>query len=411
MKFRFTLPQKALLPVLIAYYSMNFMDRSVLGIVGEAMKQDMGFSDAQLGLLHSILLITLILLIFPCSIFNDLFSRRKFIGMCAGIWGAGMALTASAAGFVSLIFARILGSANEAATGAGGTAWLASLYPAEKRGKVLGIFQMAAPLGMALGTLLGGAVLALTGNWRISFALFVLPALAAAVIIPMLPDNQTAPKGGFFSGIPAVLRTRTILIGALATGFFSIIKYSYQAWMPVLLIRSYSLEPQYAGPLAACFLLAGAAGPFLGGLLADRWAQRSPGGRVKAAAFLLFLIVISKSVFYFMLGRVSLPVICVLGVIDGIILMMPIPAYFSFIQDVADPQYRSTAMGLFGTLTFLTGGAWGPLLVGLLSDLFGGGADGLLYAMASLLLFAFLSGCLYLLVIRFYIKEKKMLPR
>ena len=407
MKFRMTLPQKALLPVLIAYYSMNFMDRSVLGIVGEAMKQDMGFTDAQLGLLHSILLIALILLIFPCSIINDLLKRRKVIGFCAGIWAAGMALTASATGFLSLIFARILGSANEASTGAGGTAWLSTMYPPEKRGKVLGMFQMAAPLGMALGTLLGGGVLSLTGNWRIAFAIFVLPAIAAAIIVPMLPDDQAPSKGNFFSGLPRVFRLRTILLGALATGFFSIIKYSYQAWMPVLLIRSYSLEPQYAGPMAACFLLVGAAGPFLGGLLADFWAKRDNAGRVKAAAALLFLIVLSKTVFYCCLGRVSLPAICVLGVIDGIILMMPIPVYFSFIQDVAEPQYRSTAIGLFGTLVFLMGGAWGPLLVGLLSDAFGGGADGLLYAMASLLLFAFLSGCIYLLTVRWYLKEKQ----
>ena len=407
MPFRFTLPQKLLLPVLIFYYSMNFMDRSVLGIVGEAMKNDMGFSDGQLGLLHSILLITLILLIFPCSIINDLFKRRKVIGFFAGVWGLGMALTASATGFAGLVAARVLGSANEASTGAGGTAWLSSVYPAEKRGRVLGIFQMSAPLGMALGTLLGSFVLALTGNWRVGFALFVLPAFAAAIVIPRLPDRQPPSAGGFFSGLPAILKTRTILIGACATGIFSIIKYSYQAWMPILLIRSYDLEPLYAGPLAACFLLVGAAGPVLGGIMADAWARRSPSGRVKTAAVLLFLIVLSKIALYSMMGRVSLWAICAVGIADGVILMMPISAYFSFIQDVVEPQYRSSAMGLFGTVTFLTGGAWGPLMVGILSDFFGGGAAGLLHAMEALLVFAFLSGCLYLLVIRFYVREKK----
>ncbi|MBP3731499.1 MAG: MFS transporter [Mailhella sp.] len=405
MKFRFTLPQKLLLPVLIGYYSMNFMDRSVLGIVGEAMKADMGFTDAQLGLLHSILLMTLIALIFPCSIFNDLFKRRLVIGIGAGLWGMGMALTAAATGFAGLVFARILGSANEAATGSGGTAWLSSIYPAEKRGRVLGTFQMSAPLGMALGTLLGGGVLALTGSWRLSFALFVVPALAAAFCIPRLPDRQPAAAGGFFAGVKGLLRVRTILLGALATGLYSIIKYSYQTWMPVLLIRSYGLEPQYAAPLAACFLLAGACGPYLGGMLADAWSKKYAGGRVKAASFLLFLIVASKALFYCMMGRVSLPVICVMGIVDGIVLMMPIPAYFSFIQDVVSPQYRSSATGLFGTLVFFTGGAWGPLMVGVLSDWMGGGASGLLHAMTALLAFAVASGMVFGLTVRSYIKE------
>ncbi len=406
MKIRLSLPQKCLLPLLTAYYSLNFMDRSVLGIVGESMKTDMGFTDAQLGLLHSILLITLILLIFPCSVLNDFLKRRFVLGAGAGIWGLGMALTASASGFAGLLCARVLGSANEAVTGSGGTAWLATMYPAEKRGRVLGVFQMAAPLGMALGTLLGCAALALAGSWRLAFALLVVPALAAGVCILRLPDKQPAPSSGFFSGIPAVLRSRTILLAALATGFFSIIKYSYQAWMPVLLIRSYHLDAGVAGPLAACFLLAGAAGPFLGGMAADAWAARSRGGRMKAAAFLLALVVASKAVFYLLLGKVSLPVIFAVGMIDGIVMMMPIPVYFSCVQDVTSPQYRGTATGVFGTLVFLTGGAWGPLMVGLLSDRFGGGAAGLHYAMASLLAFAVMSTFFYLAALRFYVREK-----
>ncbi|MBQ3893209.1 MAG: MFS transporter [Mailhella sp.] len=406
MKIRLSLPQKLLLPLLTAYYSLNFMDRSVLGIVGETMKNDMGFSDAQLGLLHSILLITLILLIFPCSVLNDIFKRRFTIGAGAGIWSLGMALTASASGFAGLVCARVLGSANEALTGSGGTAWLATMYPVEKRGRVLGMFQMAVPLGMALGTLLGCAALAFAGSWRLAFALLAVPALAAVFCIPRLPDSQPAPSAGFFSGIPAVLRSRTILLTALASGFFSIIKYSYQAWMPVLLIRSYQLDAAYAGPLAACFLLAGAAGPFLGGMVADAWSTRSPAGRMKAAAFLLVLVVVSKAVFYLLLGRVPLPAMFAAGIIDGIIMMTPIPVYFSCVQDVTSPRYRGTATGVFGTLVFFTGGAWGPLMVGLLSDWFGGGAAGLHLAMASLVAFAVMSAGIYVAAVGPYVREK-----
>ena len=54
------LDSRYLLPILILIYSMNFMDRSVLSIVGDALKADLGLSDGQLGILHSVLLISLI---------------------------------------------------------------------------------------------------------------------------------------------------------------------------------------------------------------------------------------------------------------------------------------------------------------------------------------------------------------
>ena len=112
---------------------------------------------------------------------------------------------------------------------------------------------------------------------------------------------------------------------------------------------------------------------------------------MKAAAFLLVLVVVSKAVFYLLLGRVPLPAMFAAGIIDGIIMMTPIPVYFSCVQDVTSPRYRGTATGVFGTLVFFTGGAWGPLMVGLLSDWFGGGAAGLHLAMASLVAFAVMS--------------------
>lgn len=401
-----TLPPKWILPALLALYSLNFMDRSVLAVVGEAMKTDMGFSDAELGLLHSVLLITLIFVIFPGAVMNDVWKRRKFIALCAAVWSMGMAGTAMAGSFLSLYCARIFASANEGSTGSGGTAWLSQYYPASKRSRVLGIFQMGAPLGMALGTLLGGAVLSLTGNWRYCFLLFIIPALVLAFVVYRLPDEQRPAGRDYLSGIPVLLKKRTLVITACAGGFFCIIKYAWQSWLPVLLMRTYFVEPATAALLSACFLLAGACGPYLGGMFADFWGARSPSGRVKAAAVCMLLILCTKLIFYVYVGRISLWALCLLGMLDSVILMMPIPLYFSITQDVVEDRYRGGMTGLLGTMMFLFGGAWGPLLTGFLSDVLGGGGQGLLYAMAVLQVFAFLAFLCYLFEIKTYLKEK-----
>ena len=405
MKLSFS--RRWLLPVLVALYSMNYMDRSVLGIVGEALKADMGLSDAQLGMIHSILMAALILIVIPASMLNDMWSRQKAVSLCAGLWGLAMAGTAAASGFWSLTAARILGSVNEAVLAPGGAAWLVQAYPPHKRGRVLGIFEASAPLGMAFGTLLGSAVLTFTGSWRTAFTVFIVPALVCAFLVPSLPDRQSGRPANVLSGLRRLLTSRTILLAGLAAGFYCILKYSYQAWMPVLLMRSCGLDAGEAGLMGTCFLLAGIAGPYLGGMFSDFWAHRDPAGCVKAAAFCTALVVVSKLVFYWLIGRVVMPVLFAAGMLDGVILMMPIPIYISIVQDIVDEDCRSSVMGLFGTIIFLSGGAWGPLLVGTFSDALGGGASGLLQAMTWLLVFGALSVLLYLACLASYRQEKR----
>jgi MFS family permease len=86
--------------------------------------------------------------------------------------------------------------------------------------------------------------------------------------------------------------------------------------------------------------------------------------------------------------------------------MMPLPIYFTMAQDVVDDRVRSGACGVLGTLIYLSGGAWGPLLIGFLSDLLGGGAEGLRTAMMSLLGFMALSILIFFMAKNVYIKEK-----
>ncbi len=402
------LDSRYILPVLILIYSMNFMDRSVLSIVGDALKADLCLSDGELGLLHSVLLITLIFLIIPGAALCDILGRRRMLGIAAALWTCAMALTGTASGLAHLIGARALGSINEASVGAGGNAWLASYFPAEKRGKVIGIFQMSAPLGMALGTLVGGVILALTGSWRASFFLFLIPGVCCAVTIPRLPDRQVAAGQGYFRALPGLLRIRTLVFCGLGAGFYCIVKFAYQAWLPVLILRSYEgLSPWMAGAMAGAFLLMGVGGPIIGGAFSDWFNRRSPSGRTYAIIVCLGAVAASKFALYFMTGLVPLPVLFAYGLFDGLLTMMPLPIYFTIAQDVVEDRFRGGACGLMGGIIYLTGGAWGPLLVGFLSDLFGGGAAGLRLAELGLLAFLLLSMIVFALSAKHYARERK----
>ena len=142
-------------------------------------------------------------------------------------------------------------------------------------------------------------------------------------------------------------------------------------------------------------------------MLADFWARHSPNGRVRAAALCMLLILIGNSIFYYAAGKASLTMLSLLGMVDSVILMMPIPIYFSITQDVVEDRYRGGMTGLLGTMMFLFGGAWGPVLTGFLSDLFGGGGSGLLKALVVLQVFALMSCIFYMLEMKIYLREKQ----
>ncbi len=391
------LPRRALLPVLFLLYALNFTDRSALGVLGGAIQADMGLSDAGMGLIHSALKISLPLLILPAAALNDIVGRRRMLSLAAALWSGATALAGGAAGFVSFGTARFLAGVNEAFTGAGASSWLAAMYPPSRRGKVLGLFFMCLPAGMALGTFAGSLSFDLTGSWRPCFYLLAACGLLTAVLVPLLPDAQPRVRpGAYAADIALVLRSRTLLLTGLGAAMYNIILYSYQAWTPTLLARAYGGQAEgTTGPAFAVMLLAGAAGAWAGGLLADRWQSRRRDGRVFAAMSAVLLTALSKMVFYLCAGRVGYGSACLVGVVDGTLSILPMAVLFSIVQDVAPEAYRSLSVGVMGTISFLAGGAWGPLLTGMLSAALGEGAAGMGAALA-LSALAALPACVFL---------------
>lgn len=391
------LPLRALLPVLFFLYALNFMDRSALGVLGGAIQADMGLSDAGMGLLHSALLISLPLLILPAAALNDIAGRRRMLSLAAALWSGAMTLAGCAAGLVSFGTARFTAGVNEAFTGAGASSWLAAMYPPSRRGKVLGLFFMCLPAGMALGTFTGSLSLGLTGSWRSCFYLLAACGLLTALLVPLLPDAQPRIRAGAYAaGIALVLRSRTLLLTGLGAAMYNIILYSYQSWTPTLLARAYGQEAGgTTGPAFAVMLLAGAIGAWAGGLLADRWQRRRRDGRVFAAMAAVLIMAFFKLLFYLCAGRVGYGPACVIGVVDGMFSILPMAVLFSIVQDVAPEEYRSLSVGVMGTISFLAGGAWGPLLTGMLSAALGEGAAGMGAALA-LSALAALPACCFL---------------
>ena len=97
-----------------------------------------------------------------------------------GLWSVATVGTAFSHGFSQMFFWRALLGVGEASYGVIAPALLADLFAPKHRGRVMGVYYLALPLGGALGYVIGGWVGDHWG-WRAAFWVVGLPGLLAAV--------------------------------------------------------------------------------------------------------------------------------------------------------------------------------------------------------------------------------------
>jgi MFS family permease len=380
-----------LLILLTLLYALSYMDRSVMGIMVEPMKADLGLSDSQIGFLQTFFIISVGILLIPLGILVDRWSRRKAIALMAITWSAATFFTGQANRFSTLLLARFLTASGEAGFAPGGVAWLSLTFPERVRSRVLGIFNIGIPLGGALGVILGGMIVEKTGDWRSPFLWFAIPGIILGIMALFLPDyksiSETGPKKSLskeLSEILGLLKIKSYTLGGLGLAFWILIVFALPAWLPALLMREYGLDAGEAGKMVGLIFIMGVVGAPLGGLLSDHWQKKNPRGRYYFVLVTIFFGMLSNLLLLCLLGY-DLKIFVMAGMVTTALSVMPVPAFYSITQDVAPPKYRATALAIGGNMVFILGGAWGPVIVGALSDSWGGTAQGLQYALLAIL--------------------------
>lgn len=96
------------LGVLFVVYVFNFIDRSILGILNQAIKEDLALSDTQMGFLGGIAFaIFYTFLGIPIARVADRTVRRNVLAVCLTVWSVMTAVCGLAASFAHLLLARI----------------------------------------------------------------------------------------------------------------------------------------------------------------------------------------------------------------------------------------------------------------------------------------------------------------
>ncbi len=277
--------RRYVLGVLVVVYTFNFIDRQILSILLEPIKEDLGLSDTQLGLLTGFAFAAFYATLgMPIARFADRGNRRNLIALSLTIWSAMTALSGVAVNFWQLLVARIGVGVGEAGCSPASHAIIADYYSAKSRATALGIYSLGIPIGILFGFYLGGTINELFG-WRTAFLVVGLPGLLLALLVRFtvrepprgMAEGRTA--AALQPGIGETLRYllskrsfRHLAFGAALTAF---VGYGFVTWTPSFLIRSHGMNTGEIGKWLGLIVgIAGGAGISLGGFLADRWGSR-----------------------------------------------------------------------------------------------------------------------------------------
>ena len=137
---------------------LNYIDRYSFFAVGTQIKRDLTIDDKWYGVLGGSFMIVYTLVSPLMGWLGDRYNRRMLLAGGVGLWSLATVGTAFSADFYHMFFWRALLGVGEASYGVIAPALLADLFAVEKRGRAMGIYYLALPIGTALGFIIAGRV-------------------------------------------------------------------------------------------------------------------------------------------------------------------------------------------------------------------------------------------------------------
>lgn len=374
---------------LIITAALCTMDRMVLSLVVDPVRQDLGLSETQIGLLQGLSFSLMYSLVgIPLGLLADRIARGKLLAAAVFCWSFGTFFCGFATSFETFFLSRMLVGAGEAALWPVAVSLIGDLVPTRNRGTIIGWVIIGQLMGGSISLIVGGhllevaaagglAALPLGGMvpWRMLFVIYGLLGSVAIVLLllgtepPRTPTDQpqagSHPLAGLTGFYQFFLRNWKI-IGSLylLTAFVGAVQYSGAAWNVPMLLRRFDHGPQQIGLIMGILMLgAGAFGSLAGGFVTKRTGE-SP---VKRSNLLIgcYCLCIAYSMLVFNPSFVVTLALC--GVAGTLIATAGV-IKIVIMQDIVPANMLGVATAIAHLFTNLLGATLGPLIVAMLTQ-------------------------------------------
>ncbi|MEI6608303.1 MAG: MFS transporter [Deltaproteobacteria bacterium] len=398
--------------LLFLLYFFDYVDRMIVTSLMPYIKLEYGLTDTQSGLLVSVVYWSIVAFVLPVSILVDRWSRKKTIGIMALIWSMATLACAFTKTFPQLLMTRSAIGIGEAGYAPAGTAMLSGLFPPEKRSRMMGLWNMSIPLGIAVGIGVGGFV-AQHWGWRHAFGLVAIPGALIAILFFFVKDYKTVDLVQTVKSSKVKMRKMDIFRSFIHTpsliftylGFIGCVftNNAITTWLPTYYHRLEGVPLGEAGMKTGGILMLAVIGLPLGGWLADVWFKKRPSSRLLFPAIMVALSSIVVFVaFSFLEGKAQYMALLLYGILG----VGFVAAAITATQETVHAGLRAISYSVCVIVQNILGASLGPIVIGAFSD-----AYGIKVAMTILPIFLAASAVLFFAGSFFYEKDLKKVEK
>jgi ABC-type branched-subunit amino acid transport system ATPase component/sugar phosphate permease len=371
-------------------------------LIGHNLQVSFHMSNASLGAVAFVAQVSQLLWAVPLALWADRGSRKLVAGVALlifSVFGTLMALSPNVWAFAFLYLAASVGS------GVNNTvhnSYLADAYPTEGRGRIFSWHQLSDPISQTVGILIFGYLVTVAHDWRygmlvalagipLGLMLFTLrePEKGAnesshilkASGMDIQSQQEKAPRVLLGSAVTRLLRIRSLYYELVAVAILGFAGTGAPLFGNLFFIDKFHLDTASRSEVYAIIGLAAFLGLPLAYVFGDRYFRKAPQRPLVISGF---CITAYGAFFVLSLYMPKLWMVVVLQTLSNAAVAPLAICIFLTLAATAPPEMRTICFAMFGVYSLVFGGFAGSILLGALSDGFGGGLHGIVVALSTI---------------------------
>ena len=383
--------------VLTLVLLVSFLDRSILGLLVEPIKADLGVSDTRMSLLLGLGFAAFYAIMgVPFGILADRSNRVRLIAAGLTLWTLATALSGAARSFAHLLILRMGVGMGEATVGPAAPSIISDTVSRERRATAMSVYSSGIYLGAGFASILGGLVAwwaGQTGGWDLPLLGEVKPwqmvflVSGALGLIPLLlllftvrePErkgllkaraaDRDATQHLTFAETKAHYLKYRRAIGLHHLGFAAIAfsGYGVGSWLPAFFIRTHGWSISQVGTwLGLNGMVTAVVGVVAGGVLADHWYKKGYADAKMRVALVGAVVWFLPGIPFALVESGTLSY--VLLALTSICATLGVGCATAALHELMPNRLRGQAVAIYAVIANLIGLGIGPTAVALLTD-------------------------------------------